>query len=278
MDILRISCRKAFAQAAILAYCAICGEGCSEKPEKWSDSSATAIAMVTNLLQSAAECVGKPIYTDPKWKQSLQQCKKLDDHMFAVADMRERLRLAAWLERSIYTYMESQTNNVATLEVYYSTLKTIDSLINVLWKTTDDTNLVLGVWESFHRKARAVASSCEEDWKKLEPEYKRLNRYSRHFDYRLSKVSKRELTPREKEMFKEVQEKLWPTRERYRYLDYLVNGYRRTLVDAKGWNMDNGELCARFTQLPSDERDRLAAYTIEEYIARHMRKCQDGDK
>ena len=39
-----------FVQTTILAYCVCCGEGCSEKHEKWSDNSAAAMTMVTNLL------------------------------------------------------------------------------------------------------------------------------------------------------------------------------------------------------------------------------------
>ena len=268
MDILRMSCRMVFVQATILAYCMCCGEGCCEKHEKWSDDSVVAMNMVTHLFRRSAECIGKPLYTDPQWKQALRQCEKLDEQVLAVPDMRERLRLANWIERSIYKDMESQTNNAATLEFYYSAIKTIDSLVNVLWISTGDTNLVLGVWERFHRKARTIASSCEEERKRLEPEYRRLSSNSQYFAYKLTKVSKRDLTPREREMFKEKQEKWWPTKERYRYLDYLVNGYRRILVDAKGENLNNRELVARFTQLSHEERDRLAAYTIEEYIAR----------
>ena len=106
MDKLRMSCRIAFVQAAILAYCVCCGEGCSEKLEKWSDNSAVAMAMVTNLLQSAVECVGKTICTDPKWIKSSRQCKQqLGAQMLTVTDMRERIRLAAWIERTLYMAM-----------------------------------------------------------------------------------------------------------------------------------------------------------------------------
>ena len=84
-------------------------------------------------------------------------------------------------------------------------------------------------------------------------------------------MSKMDLTPRERELFKEVQEKRWPTEERYRYVDNLVNGYRGQLVDFRGMFLGEGELYARFTQLSTEERDRLAAYTIEKYIAQSMR-------
>ena len=72
-------------------------------------------------------------------------------------------------------------------------------------------------------------------------------------------------------MFKEEQEIRGPIEERYRYLDDLVNGYRGQLVDYKGCRLANGDLYARFKKLSSEERDRLAAYTIEEYITRSMR-------
>ncbi len=272
MDILRISCRMEFVQAAILAYCVCCGEGCSEKLEKWSDNSAVAMAMVTNLLQSAVECVGKTICTDPKWIKSSRQCKQqLGAQMLTVTDMRERIRLAAWIERTLYMTMESQTNTVATHEFLQSSVITIDSLAYVLWTSTSDTNLVLGVWERLYRNGRAVASSCEEEWKTLEPEYRRLTKNSQYLSYRLAKVSKKELTPQEKEMFKEIQEKRDSTEERYRYVDNLVNGYRGQLVDFRGMFLGDGELYARFTQLSPKERDRVAAYTIEKYITQSMR-------
>ena len=260
-----------FVQTAILAYCVCCGEGCREKQEEWSDNSTNAMSMVTHLLRCSVECIGKPLYTDSQWKQALRQCEKLDVQVLTITDMQERLRLANWIETSIYKEMESQTNNAATLEFYYSALKTIDSLVNVLWTSTGDTNLVLGVWERFHRKARAIASSCEEERKKLEPEYKRLNSNSQYFTYKLTKVSKSELTPRERDLLKEVWEKRQPTGERYHYLDNLVNGYRRILVDEKGWNLNNRELAARFKVLSPEERDGLAAYTIEKFIAQSMR-------
>ena len=254
-----------------IVACICCGEGCCEKREMWSDNSTNAMNMVTNLLQSAAECVGKPMYTDPKWKQLSRQCEKLDAQMFAVTDMRERLRLVAWIERFVYKSMDSQTNNIATLEFWQSSVRTIDSLANVLWESTSDNDVVWGVWERFYRKGRIVSSSCEVEWKRLEPEYRRLTNNSQYFAYKLLKVSMLELTPREKELFKEVQEKRWPTEERYRYLGFLVGGYRGQLVDFRGMFLDSGELYARFTQLSPEERDRLAAYTIEEYIARHVR-------
>ena len=269
MDILRMSCRMVFVQATILAYCMCCGEGCSEKNEKWSDNSVVAMTMVTNLLQSAVECVGKPICTDPKWKQLSRQCKQqLGTQMLTVTDMRERIRLAAWIERTLYMAMDSQTNIVATHEFLQSSVITIDSLAYVLWTSTSDKDLVWGVWERLYRKGRSVASSCEEEWKTLETEYRRLTNNSQYFAYKLTKVSKSELTPRERELFKEVQEKRQSTEERYRYVDNLVNGYRGQLVDFRGMFLDDGELHARFTQLSPEERDRVAAYTIEEYIAR----------
>ena len=271
MDILGIPRSLAFIHTAIFAYCMCGGTGCSDSNEKWSDNSASTMTTMTNLLQSAVECVGKPIYTDPKWRQLSHQCEKLDDQMLAITDVRERLRLAAWIERSVYKDMESQTNNAATLEFYYSALKTMDSLVNVLWKTTGDTNLVLGVWERFHRKGRAVASSCYEERKKLEPEYKRLKRNSRYIAHKMTQVKMSDLTSQELEMFKEEQEIRGPIEERYRYLDDLVNGYRGQLVDYKGCRLANGDLYARFKKLSSEERDRLAAYTIEEYITRSMR-------
>ena len=274
MDILRVSCGIAFVQAAILAYCVCCGEGCSKKHEKWSVDSTNAMSMVTNWLECAADCSGKPLCWDEKWQLASRQCEKLDAQILAITDMRERLRLAAWIERTVYKAMESQTNNVATLEFCFSARRAIDSVINVLWTSTGDTNLVLGVWERLHRKGRVVASYCEEDRKKLEPEYGRLNSNSKYFDYKLSKVSMSELTPREREMFKEKQEKWWPTKERYRYLDDLVKSYagNGVLIYHKGAILGNSyDIAVRFTQLSPEERDRLAAYTIEEYIARHMR-------
>ena len=167
--------------------------------------------------------------------------------------------------------MDSQTNNVATLEFCFAARRTIDAVVYVLWTSTSDTNLVLGVWERLYRKGRAVASSCEEEWKKLEPEYRRLSSNSQYVAYKLTKVSMSELTPREKELFKEAQEKRFLTEERYRYVDNLVNGYRGQLVDFRGMFLGDGELYARFMQLSPEERDRVAAYTIENYIARHMR-------
>ena len=274
MDILRISYGMAFVKALILVCCVCCGEGCSEKREMWSDNATNAMSMVTNWLQCAADCVGKPLCWDEKWQQASRQCKQLDDQILAVTDMKERLRLVAWLERTVYNAMESQTNNVATLEFCFSARRTIDSLVNVLWTSTGDTNLVLGIWERLHRKGRVVASYCEEDRKKLEPEYRRLNDNSQYFSYKLTKVSKLELTPRERELFKETQEKMEPTEERYRYLDDLVKSYagNGVLIYHKGARLDNsGDIAVRFTQLSPEERDRLAAYTIEEYIARHVR-------
>ena len=75
-------------------------------------------------------------------------------------------------------------------------------------------------------------------------------------------------------MFKEKQEKWWPTKERYRYLDDLVKSYagNGVLIYHKGAILGNSyDIAVRFTQLSPEERDRLAAYTIEEYIARHVR-------
>ena len=150
-------------------------------------------------------------------------------------------------------------------------MTTIDSLAYVLCTSTSDTNLVLGLWERLSRNGRAVASSCEEEWKALEPEYRRLTNNSQYLSYRLAKVSKKELTPQEKEMFKEIQEKRGSTEERYRYVDNLVNGYRGQLVDFRGMFLGDGELYARFETLSPEERDRVAAYTIDKYITRFMR-------
>ena len=274
MDILRMSCGMAFVQAAILAYCVCCGEGCREKREKWSDDSTYTMSMVTNWLQIAAECIGKPLCQDEEWRQTSRQCEKLDARILAITDMRERLRLAAWIERTVYKAMDSQTNDVATLEFCFAARRTIDSVVNVIWTSTGDTNLVLGVWERLHRKGRVVASYCEEDRKKLEPEYRRLSSNSQYFAYKLTKVSKRDLTLRERDLLKEVWEKLQPAEERYRNLDYLVKSYagNGVLIYHKGALLGNSyDIAVRFTQLSPEERDRLAAYTIEKYIAQSMR-------
>ena len=61
MDILRTSGGQAFALVSVLAYCMCCGEGCREKQEEWSDDSTNAMSMVTNWLQCAADCTGKPL-------------------------------------------------------------------------------------------------------------------------------------------------------------------------------------------------------------------------
>ena len=257
-----------------IVACICCDEGCCEKREKWSDNATNAMSMVTNWLQCAADCVGKPLCWDEKWQLASRQCEKLDTRILAITDMRERLRLAAWIERTVYKAMESQTNNVATLEFCFSARRTIDSVVNAIWTSTGDTNLVLGIWERLHRKGRIVASYCEEDRKKVEPDYRRLSSNCQYFAYKLTKVSMRELTPREREMFKEKQEKWWPTKERYRYLDDLVKSYagNGVLIYHKGAILGNSyDIAVRFTQLSPEERDRLAAYTIEEYIARHMR-------
>ena len=152
MDILRTSGGQAFALVSVLAYCMCWGEGCCEKREKWSDDSTYVMSMVTNWLQVAADCIGKPLCQDENWRQASQQCEKLDAWILAITDMRERLRLAAWIERTVYKVMESQTNNAATLEFCFTARRTIDSVVNVLWASTGDTNLVLGVWERLHRK------------------------------------------------------------------------------------------------------------------------------
>ena len=274
MDILRTSGGQAFALVSVLAYCMCCGEGCREKQEEWSDDSTNAMSMVTNWLQCAADCTGKPLCQDENWRQASQQCEKLDVRMLAITDMRERLRLAAWIERTVYKAMEFQTNNVATLEFCFSARRTIDSVVNVLWTSTGDTNLVLGVWERLHRKGRVVASCCDEEFKKLEPEYKRLKRNTRYIACRMTQVKMSDLTPQEKEMFKESREKWRLTEERYRYLDDLVKSYsgNGVLIYHKGAILGNSyDIAVRFTQLSPEERDRLAAYTIEEYIARHVR-------
>ena len=274
MDILRTAGGPAFALVSVLAYCVCCGEGCSEKHEKWSVDSTNAMSMVTNWLECAADCIGKPLCQDEKWRQASRQCEKLDAQMLAITDMRERLRLAAWIERTVYKAMDSQTNNVATLEFCFAARRTIDSVVNAIWTSTGDTNLVLGVWERLHRKGRVVASYCEEDRKKLEPEYKRLKRNTRYVAYRMTQVKMSDLTLQEKEMFKESQEKWRLTEERYDYLDKLVHCYipNGVLIYHKGARLGNTTAIAtRFTQLSPEERDRVAAYTIEKYIAQSMR-------
>lgn len=183
------------------------------------------------------------------WEKSNQEIREsyraLPDSVRTVSNIKVRLELCGWIEKRVFENPLWGSLSYGEANYFLCSAEMLDALSKVIWDTSHDEEMVLGLWKRQRQRYAEMRMACEGPLAKAKAEEQRLRLKGYRLSQRLMQVSLKDLTKDELALREECR-RLPDLEKEIRCIETLMDWYGAWDVGEIGKQLLDGGLYFKF--------------------------------